>query len=173
MNTATAARGELIVLYQLVTRGWLATSTNFPVRNSKNVDAVAIKGARRLLISVKAFDSDKGGALGTPRDNLIVNIHEGERADFIVFTVFRQKDYDCYVVDPETVNRDLLDCHEKYWKRYGEKRCLTDAQVNDKIWSCKLTLSFSGRDTQNAFNKNFCEKWSQYRNEDGWKLLDG
>lgn len=161
------AMGETIVLYELMYRGWVPANVNAFVRNARNIDIVAIKGARQIALSVKTSGPTSGTnfQLGGAPDTRIFNRHEGAEASHVCFVILPGSDshaYKVYVVPVDAAETRIQEA-DRHW-RQGLKRDGSPRKPGIR------GIKFSGRDTSGNIGSGFGGKWEQYLG--AWHQLD-
>ena len=150
------AAGEALVVYRLARLGWRAMNANVGFANMPNLDLVALKGACRVGIQVKAATADDNVPLAgayRPEDRYF-NAKEGPLADFVVAVQLHRpakaqslgRAETCYVLPVAEANRVAVDfgvARVRKLKRDGTAR-----SANFPIWIPAAELA------------GYCEAWS-------------
>lgn len=163
----SGAQGEAIVLYELMWHGWIPANINQFVKDARNIDIIAIKGVRKVALTVKASGKTGGGTIqiGGNAAQKAFNRHPGAEASFVVFVLIdneSSRKYRCFVVPVEMAEKAVVESH-RHWmshkRRDGKPR-------KEGIRG----IGFFGRDTQGNVASDFSTKWREYENN--WEQLE-
>jgi len=149
------AAGEALVVYRLARLGWRAMNANVGFSNMPNLDLVALKGAWRVGIQVKAATADDNVPLaGAYRpEGRYFNAKEGPLADFVVAVQLHRPEKarnlrraeTCYVLPVAEANRVAVDFGVERARKL--KRDGTVRSANFPIWIPAAELA------------GYCETW--------------
>ncbi|HEX6959961.1 MAG TPA: hypothetical protein VF194_18405 [Ferrovibrio sp.] len=160
---STGAHGEVIVLHELLWRGWLPANVNFVVRNARNVDVVALKGDKRVTLSVKTSGKKSNGNFQLGK--LEFNAHSGAKAEYVVFVIIGQKsakEYRCFVVPIQVAEREVKRAHA-HWINQPRRDGKPHSDAGRGI-------GFFGNPTEANIARGFSQKWAKF--EDNWEQLE-
>ncbi|WP_428492184.1 hypothetical protein [Rhodopila sp.] len=103
------ALGEQAVLAELRRREWIATDLNHPVKNARDFDISAQKGARSVRINVKTCRPAAGHARIRACKKGAVVVPELSNSDYIIIVRMGKAKHDFYIMPKHVVFQECLD----------------------------------------------------------------
>jgi hypothetical protein len=162
----TGSLGEMLAGYELAKRDWLVANLNTLFHNSPNVDFVALKGKKAVLIQIKSSANGNFQFSGQGRER-IFNRKAGPKAAFVIFVILNYAIQDgltqstFYIVPVSVAERAITRAHQ-FWLRFPKR---DGSQRRDSMRG----IGFSGSDSPTNIARDFARKWAAYK--DAWHLL--